>query len=699
MEHCCSWRNELAWRKAGHFYLFFLLFVIVQCGFAQKSMVQVKTFDQQLKPLKNIEISINGKPFIKIGNKGDAFVELEDKELPLKSIKIKDEQLEAASWNYSKGIVEVIVRKKSYQLVKFILKDQFNGAVPDVDVTFRGTNTYHARSTQSGRFELPLPLDERVQAASQFLVNGHNILRLTLSEPERILVVEKIVVEKPIEQEPVIAKAPVVQQELIRDFSLAQIDSIQSLTMFWSVFKNIPIKNLPDDTRRRVDAKFFSLMRAQEDSIKRKEVTFIGRISDSSFVKDDISNLLQQARIESKTLDAQRMDFDQKIKLITEKLSGGMENLDTKTRDNLLNDLAMLEDLLEENENRFYRNLSDYRQIINSLKEKYFDYQDLENKLTASEARRQKELQAFRQKLIITISVSVLFAFMIVLLIIFGSKLRKQKLKLEQANEEINMINENLEELVQERTKELEEAHRELDTFLYRASHDLRSPVCSIIGLCNLASRFSSEEAKDILDMVVNTTTNMDRLLKKLTIISEINAPSEYSVIRVRETLDEMQASVKGLAHEHNITVKVDCKPELQFYSYPGLFQAITTNLLENAIFYTSLKNTKEKRVAVTAATRDDKLILTVEDNGIGIDDKMKEKVFNMFFKGTVYSKGNGLGLYIVQKSVNALDGTIALESVHGEFSKFVVTLPLRGKRHHSLTSQKISEVQALAFN
>src|SRR5688572_19837878 len=85
-----------------------MLIIGATSSFAQKKqMVQVKTFDQQLTPYRNVELSINGKDFVSIGAKGEAFIELLDSDIPLKSIRVKDEKLEAASWNYSKGIIEV----------------------------------------------------------------------------------------------------------------------------------------------------------------------------------------------------------------------------------------------------------------------------------------------------------------------------------------------------------------------------------------------------------------------------------------------------------------------------------------------------------------------------------------------------------------------------------------------------------------
>jgi signal transduction histidine kinase len=116
--------------------------------------------------------------------------------------------------------------------------------------------------------------------------------------------------------------------------------------------------------------------------------------------------------------------------------------------------------------------------------------------------------------------------------------------------------------------------------------------------------------------------------------------------------------------------------------TYPNLLEAILSNLIENALFFSTMKNDVDPKVEFTASINNDQVEIVVYDNGIGIEKKISEKVFDMFFKGSVYSKGNGLGLYIVQKSVHALGGDIWLVSEPGQFTRFVVNLPLLSLLH-----------------
>ena len=652
--------------------LLLLSLITVGTSYGQsKQMVQVKAFDQSLAPYRNIELSVNQKDFFSIGSQGVAFIELIESDFPLKSIRVKDDRLEAASWNYSKGVIEVIIRTRSYHMIGIVARKLDGSYLSNVKVTFKGKTTTATETKHDGRFEVPLGLDEKIHSHEQFLISDFRPVSIQQSNGQHIVTFEPVVISKV--DEPIATRA---QSAYFKDFDLSRLDSIQSLTVFYAIFKNFPIKDMSESAKKRIDAKFNELILQMQDSL-RGNSTVMGRISDSSFVNDDIKSLLSQATRESEMLELQRQEFDEKIMLIQEKLAEGITTMDEHTRSNLLSDLMRLESILTQNENRFYKNQTDYRHVINSLKEKYFDITELENKLSASEAKRLEEQRAFRQKLFVTLSVLFVFGVLILLLIYFGDKLKKQKKELERVNGEINRINENLEELVAQRTKLLEDANKELDTFLYRASHDLRSPVCSIIGLCNIAMHMSNNESKDLVQKVVFTTSIMDRLLKKLSIISEINQPTNFSSITLLDLMEDVKALFAKTAAEQKIHLSVDCPADLVMYSYPSLIEAILVNLIENAFFFGAMKDPDNVKVAVSASIRNGKVEITVLDNGIGIDQAIKGRVFDMFFKGHEQSKGSGLGLYIVQKAIQALEGDIEVESVVGEYTKFVVFLPL----------------------
>lgn len=672
-----SSKNQLSDEKLWHsvirccFYILFILSGYTSLG-QQTQLVQVKTFDEQLAPLRNIEISINNKDFLAVGARGIAIIKLDESDLPIRTIKINDDRLEAASWNFGKGILEVIIRNKTHQMASVQLHGP--GTLSNLRVTFRGARTTTALSDESGRIEIPLAFDERIVSLEQFTIPGYRVLRLETSDESTSLYIEPIRAAVASRESP---NSPIKGEEYFKDFDLSKLDSIQSLTVFYAIFKNYQIGDMSEEARMRIDKKFNELIAAMQDA-EGNSLRFMGRITDTSYVADDMKSLLEMAEQESVTLEKQRTDFDEKIKLIQEKLEQGFANMDPATRSALLSDLNRLEMLLIENESRFYKNQNEYREIINSLKEKYFDVTDLENRLSESESKRLEEQRAFRQKLFITLSVLFIFALLIILLIYFSDKLKKQKKELVRVNNEINRINGNLEGLVAERTKLLEETNRELDTFLYRASHDLRSPVRSIIGLCNIAFQMSEGESRELVQRVVLTTTSMDKLLKKLSMISEINHPTNFSSITLVDLVEDVRGDFKQTIEDGKITLAVDCPADLVIYSYPNLLETIISNLLENAFFYSVMKDGNHARVDLRASIVNDQVEIIVRDNGIGVDDAVKGRLFDMFYKGNEYSKGNGLGLYIVQKSVQTLEGSVEVFSELGNYTEFVVRLPLK---------------------
>jgi signal transduction histidine kinase len=662
-------------------------FAALPAGAQVRQLIQVKTFDEQLKPLKNVEVSINNKDFISTGNKGEVFVELLESDVPVKTIKIKNEQYEPAAWNLSKSILEIVVRKKNYQVASVTFKDRNNAPVSNLPVTFKGRKTAQVTTDAAGKIEIPLALDEKINNAEQFTAKGYDVVDLQQTAKEAVITVEVIKpvvvaqaptqTQAPATSEKAAAQNPEINTDYFKNFNLANLDSIQSLTVFYAVFKNVPIKSMDAATKAKLDGKFNQLVTQLQDSASHKKDVFMGNISDSSFVSEDIKNLLKKATLEGQGLTTQKNEFDEKIRIIDQKLKKGLMNLDENTRATLFSDLIALEQLLASNESRFYKNVSDYRLIISGLKEKYFDFQKLENQLSESEARRLEEQLAFRKQIFAISLVVIGFAILIVLLITFSGRLRRQKKDLVKANEEVRRVNENLEAIVQDRTKLLEEANRELDTFLYRASHDLRSPVCSIIGLCNIAIHLSNGEPKELVERVVHTTEGMDKLLKKLSIISEINQPTGYSSITLLNLVENVQDRFSNLINEKHVKFSIDCPADLVFFSYPNLVDVVITNLVENALIYSLMQHADGASVVFRAAIKDDQLQFSVRDNGIGVEASIQPRLFDMFFKGHPDSKGNGLGLYIVQKSVQALDGNITVASEQGRYTEFVVHLPL----------------------
>jgi len=653
-----------------------------------KSLVQIKAFDQQLKPMANLSVSINGKEFIPIDSKKATFHEVSNEDLPPKSIKVNIDELEAESWTYSKGTLEIIVRKKLYTIIEVRLKNADNRPLGNVTVNFKGKKNISATTNAQGTFQLPLALGEKIANVEQFNIPGYHITNILSLDKESTLIV---VPNRPRRDTEKSSSASLTANPF-SDFDLNQLDSIRSLTVFYAVFKNYDLTSLDDSVKQRIDAKFYQLVGQLQES--EKQNGFISKISDSSFVKNDVENLLAQAKFENTLLDNFRNDFDKKIEIINQKVAGGTINLNASERDKLLQDLNTLENVLQQNENKFYKNISYYRVILASLKSSFSNIQNLENKLEESEAKRMEEQKASRNKILVAGSISLVFGVLVIYLILLRMKLVKQQKSLIHANSEVKRINENLEGLVFERTRLLIDAYHEMDIFLYRASHDLRAPICTIIGLCNIVMH-SKDEAHELVRKVSDTAFKMDGMLKKLRMISEINQPSNYSSIYLSQKIEQVTGLFSKFIKDHNIDVVIDCPEDLNFQTYPDLIEIILHNLIDNALFFSTVRKNHQPRIAIKASIDANNLSLTIHDNGIGIDEKIRIKLWDMFFVGHEYSKGNGLGLYIVFKSIQALNGKIDVQTETNAFTMFTINIPVNTIETSTLTRVRPQAVLA----
>jgi signal transduction histidine kinase len=661
-----------------------LLLLLALAAHAQKLSLQVKTFDQDLKPLPNIQIAFNNLEYFTIGAKGTAIIELDQTEIPVRGIRVKDELFEAASWNLSKGIIEIIVRPVSYRMIHAAIRFADGTPLPNTPVTFKGTTTINLTSDQSGNFDLPVSIHEVIHSVEQFAIDKVLINDVSMTGDQLLLRVER-----PKPKEAPVQHDPSGAMSNTPGFDIAKLDSISSLAAFYTMFRAISMNSLHDDVRALIDAKFKQLVAQRQDSLRVAQSLYIKDISDSSTVTKDIQNLLKQATAESDALKTTRSDFESKIIVISSKLQRGVINLTTEERATLLRDIDLLEELLTQNESQFYENHNDYREIINTLREKYLDISQLQSQLSEAERLREEQNKEFRQRMIGIGAVVIVFGFLIILLMTFSSRLRRQAKSLRSANERIEQINENLEAMVAKRTHLLEEANKELDTFLYRASHDLRSPVVSMTGLLQIIEHIGKEE---MVRHVQLATSSMSRIINKLVDISEIQQEStNVKMVDVLEVVSKirnkqlvMMSGGNGSRGTRSIVVRskpiqfdLDCPKDLQIHTSRLLLEIILSNLIENAAFFGDLrKDSKATRIEVKATMNNGNLHLTVYDNGVGIANLIRPKIFNMFFSGNEASKGSGLGLYTVKKSVTALHGSITFESEEGKFTRFQVVIP-----------------------
>lgn len=265
-------------------------------------------------------------------------------------------------------------------------------------------------------------------------------------------------------------------------------------------------------------------------------------------------------------------------------------------------------------------------------------------------------------------------------------EIQAQSEELLEANHTIQSINRNLEEAVEERTTQLKEAYRELDTFFYRASHDFRRPLTTFMGLAEVAAiTVKDTNALELFDKVKETARNLDKMLNKLQSVSAVaGTDSVYREVFFQQEADRIYDSFKDELVRQRIDFVAQIKSRKPYWSYPAIVRIILTNLVENAIHFAT---PDRPRISLVVEEEPGHLIIRVEDNGEGIRAEYQDKVFDMYFRASDKSKGNGLGLYIVRKAVEKLRGTIQLESHHAQGTSITVRLPANeqlGERLHA---------------
>ncbi|MEO1653327.1 MAG: HAMP domain-containing sensor histidine kinase, partial [Bacteroidota bacterium] len=257
--------------------------------------------------------------------------------------------------------------------------------------------------------------------------------------------------------------------------------------------------------------------------------------------------------------------------------------------------------------------------------------------------------------------------------------------EIKEANAELEALNANLEQMVAERTQKLVRTNEELDLFIYRASHDLKGPLARLLGLTQLGKIESQDpKAQEYFDRLQNNVEIMDGLLDKLLMINVITQEiRRFRKVTFQDVWGEVEATLARLILDKQPNIQVSIHFDKPFFSDKSLLILILQNLVENALVYHDLESDTPPQIEIDFAIDSQRhcFILKVKDQGIGIEEAYRDKIFNMFFRGTEMSQTNGLGLYIVKKAVEGLEGEIYLDSELNQYTCFEILLPHRTSR------------------
>jgi signal transduction histidine kinase len=225
--------------------------------------------------------------------------------------------------------------------------------------------------------------------------------------------------------------------------------------------------------------------------------------------------------------------------------------------------------------------------------------------------------------------------------------------------------------------RELVQRNHELDSFVYRASHDLKAPLNSLMGLIEiLKSESKDPELATYLHLMDKSVIKLDTFIRNLTEFSKIaRLEIRNQGVDFNELIAEVGEGLKYMEHADRVTQKIELVPGPAFIGDSFHIGIVLGNLLSNAVKYQDLKK-PDAWVKVSVKTSPQDCHITVEDNGLGIAAAHQGRIFELFYRASNQSFGSGLGLYITRNAVEKMKGTIEMFSEEGLGTKFVVCLP-----------------------
>jgi PAS domain S-box-containing protein len=235
------------------------------------------------------------------------------------------------------------------------------------------------------------------------------------------------------------------------------------------------------------------------------------------------------------------------------------------------------------------------------------------------------------------------------------------------------------EEVLKKTVKELQTRNHELDNYVYRVSHDLRAPFCSMQGLINLSKAENNvETVKVYIDLIEKSVAKSDRFIQSLLNHSKVlNTEILIQAVDLHKLAKDCFSEVNYIAGDNHVKLDIHTQGDGAFFSDEFRVNIILTNIIANAARYTR-SEAEDKYIKVDILVSHEHASITIADNGDGIPEQHMPKIFDMFFRGSEKATGSGLGLYIARQAADALGGTISVESNQNQGTVFTVTLPNR---------------------
>ena len=251
-----------------------------------------------------------------------------------------------------------------------------------------------------------------------------------------------------------------------------------------------------------------------------------------------------------------------------------------------------------------------------------------------------------------------------------------------QAEEQIQKLNEELEQKVIERTKELEAINKELEAFAYSVSHDLRAPVRHIAGFTELLQKHAGPaldgNGRHHIEMILDSAKRMGSLVDDLLAFSRIGrAETQKTTVDLEQLVKSIVNEIEPDTRDRHVAWRIGDLPNC--YGDPSMLRLVFANLVWNAVKFTRTREHAEIQIDSLNHSPDE-IIVFVKDNGVGFDMKYKDKLFGVFQRlhSQEAFEGTGIGLATVQRIVHRHSGRTWGKGAVDNGATFYVALPKR---------------------
>lgn len=395
----------------------------------------------------------------------------------------------------------------------------------------------------------------------------------------------------------------------------------------------------------------------------------------------DFERIAREIEKERYVYEQKNREIQEEILKIRDKLV--MEDQFTEEqRIELRRYLEGMEKVLKENSEIIKQSEARTRDAIAKLRsiimEKDSVHQVAQGRIVQMEEKQVKTEKEYKAKTLIYASIIVALILISLVIYVFAVRLRKQKQWLKEVNKRLKSMQLELTASLRELSRkkaQIEDHNSQLELFVYKASHDIKGPLRSIIGLTQIGIQdVQDKTAQEYFGHINKSTQRLDNLLADLLRLTKAKqAEVEKQQLNLHQMVEEVIGSFKNIRHFDRIKFNVDVQENLYFESDEKMVYSVIQNFVENGIKYCDPKK-EELWLNISIKQESGKTTFLFEDNGLGIHPDHLPKIFDMFYKINPSSDGTGLGLHIVKVTIEKLGGTIKVNSRAGFGSLFTIS-------------------------